>query len=371
MEFTTRTFLQFLRNLIYLFRKRWDQFTRRLWHIFALLCSRILPRHPKKNESRGRIEPRPAKPSSTTVICASQFPTGPELTPIPGGNTPFIASPEPTVSIQIRRPTILDSEEDLYESHENRSTGHLDIGGFVLGQSRPISRLHDAGDHNDEPEPIRISPPRDQGEFTSNYPIIPPRPESIPPSESSHRSTSQYAAPPYRPGSQYSHRLSEYSVRSLPTPHGAEAAARGFTPASPSPRPPSPAQSIRAPSIAGPVVYRASRPVSRVRKPAPMKGALGSGPELRFRSSTPASARHSIHEVPRDIPELPQPDARTTGSVHGDHHSEVVNFYPPPFPDGQLRPMIAIDRYEKQKHTIIVDDLHEHICLPVTTQFVR
>ena len=374
MELTTRSFLQFLWNLISLFRKRWDQSTRRLWYIFALLRSRISPQHPKKNESQRRIEPRPAKPSSTTVICASQFPTGPELVPIPGGGTPFIASPEPTVSVQIRRPTILDTENDLYESHENQSASNLNVDGFVLGQSGSISRPHDVEDHNDEPEPIRIFAPHYQEGFTSNHPVIPPRPDSIPPSESSYRSTSQYTAHrPYRPGSQYSHHISEYSVRTLPKLHSAEAAARGFAPASPSLRSPSPAQSIRAPSITGSVIYRASRPFSRVRKPAPMKGALGSGPALRFRLSTPASARHGIEEVPRDIPELPQPDPRTTGSVHGDRDNEVVNFYPPsaPPPDGKLRPMIAIDRYEKQKLAIIADDLQEHIGLPVTTQFVR
>ena len=375
MELTTRSFLQFLRNLISLFRKRWDQSTRRLWYIFAFLCSRFSPRHPKKNESRRRIEPRPAKPSltsSTAVICASQFPTGPKLTPIPGGHTPFIASPEPTVSIQIRRPTILDTEDDLYESHENQTAGHLDIDGFVLGQSGSISRPHDAEDHNDGPEPIHIFTPHYQEGFTSNHPVIPPRPDSIAPSESSYRSTSQYASHrPYRPGSQYSRRLSEYSVRSLSNLHGAEAAARGFTSASPALRPPSPTPS-RAPSIAGSVVYRASRPVSRVRKPAPMKNAPRSRSKLRARSSPPASARHSIHEAPPDVPKPPQPDSRATGSVHGDRHSEVVNLFPSsaPSPDGKLRPMIAIDRYEKQKHTIIADDPHEHICLPVTTQFV-
>ena len=377
MELTTRSFLQFLRNLISLFRKRWDQSTRRLWYIFVLLCSRFSPWHPKKNESRRRIEPHPAKPSSTsstTVICASQFPTGPKLTPIPDGHsTPFIASPQPTVSVQIRRPTILDTEDDLYESHENQTAGKLDFDGFVLGQSGSISRSHDVEDHNDEPEPIRIFTPHYQEGFTSNHPVIPPRSDSIAPSESSYRSTSQYTAQrPYRPGSQYSRRLSEYSVRSLSNPNGAEAAARGFTSASPALRPPSPAPS-RAPSSADSVVYRASRPVSRVRKPAPMKNAPRSRPKLRARSSTPASARHSINEVPPDVPVLPQPDPRTTGSVYGEPHSKVVNLYPSSVqpPGGKLRPMIAIDRYEKQKDTIIVDDLREHICLPVTTQFVR
>ena len=365
MELTTRSFLQFLRNLVSLFRKRWDQSTRQLWYIFALLCSRFSPRNPKKNESRRRIEPRPAKPSSTTVICASQFPTGPKLTP----------TPEPTnsESIQIRRPTILDTEDDLYESHENQN--HLDIDGFVPGQSQLTSRPHDVEeDIDDEPEPFRFPPLYDEEEFTLNYPIVPPRPDSTPPSESSYRSTSQYAAQrPYRPGSQYSRRLSEYSVRSLSNVHGAEAAARGFTPPSPPLRSPSLAPSARSPSSAGSVVYRASRPVSRVMKPAPMKIAPRSRSELRARSSTPASARHSIHEAPPDVPKLPQPDSRATGSVHGDRNSEIVDFYPSsaPPPDGKLRPMIAIDRYEKQKDTIIVDDLREHICLPVTTQFVR
>ena len=377
MELTTRSFLQFLRNLVSLFRKRWDQSTRQLWYIFALLCSRFSPRNPKKNESRRRIEPRPVKlssTSSTTVICASQFPTGPKLTPIPGGHTPFIDSPEPTTSIQIRRPMILDTEDDLYESHENQSAGHLDIDGFILERSGSTSRPHAVEDHNDEPEPVSIFTPHYQEGFTSNHPIIPPRPDSIAPSESSYRSTSQYAAQrPYRPGSQYSRRLSEYSVRSLSNVHGAEAAARGFTPPSPPLRSPSLAPSARSPSSAGSVVYRASRPVSRVMKPAPMKIAPRSRSELRARSSTPASARHSIHEAPPDVPKLPQPDSRATGSVHGDRNSEIVDFYPSsaPPPGGKLRPMIAIDRYEKQKDTIIVDDLREHICLPVTTQFVR
>ena len=38
--------------------------------------------------------------------------------------------------------------------------------------------------------------------------------------------------------------------------------------------------------------------------------------------------------------------------------------------NGRLRPMVGIDRYGKHQEIIIVDDLEEHICLPVTTQFV-
>jgi hypothetical protein len=155
-----------------------------------------------------------------------------------------------------------------------------------------------------------------------------------------------------------------------PSVGGAEAAGRGYLASST--RPPSPVQSLRPPSVAGSVashVYHASTPKTRVRRPSPMRNA-----RRRVRSSTPASARHSVLEIPQDIPvpDLPHSGSGTTGSIHGDRNSVALgsDHLPAP-PKGNLRPMTGIDRYEKHKKIKIEDLDNEHICPPVTVQFTR
>ena len=346
MELALRLLL-FLRKLITLFRKRWDQSTRRLWYIFAFVRSRILPRSPKKkDEIRRNVEYRPAKPP-TTVICASKFP--PTLSPIAGGDTP-IASPKP-ISIQVRQATILSPGDAVHEPHDGPSRGFLDVNGYFLEGSSPISRSPDSP----------TLPPH-QEDYDSHPPVTPSRPIS----QYSGRSTSQHSI--YFPQSQFSTRpQSRHSYYSHLS--GAEAAARGYVHAPPPPLPgrSSPVQSIRQGSIAGSVasrVYHAPRPTTRVVRPSPMRNTSNRRP----RSSTPASHRQSVHDPP---PERPRPESRTSGSLqlHRDRPSTTPSFCPPP--DDGLRPMIGIDRYEKQKQVIIQDKINSHVCLPVTTEFVR
>ena len=89
------------------------------------------------------------------------------------------------------------------------------------------------------------------------------------------------------------------------------------------------------------------------------------------RSTTPASVRQSAHNAP---PVLLQPESQTSVSTHGDRHSVAVSFGPAlPTPEAgdRLRPMIGIDRYEKQKMVVIENVINPHIFLPVTTKFVR
>ena len=353
MELAIRLLL-FLRKLITFFHKRWDQSTRRLWYIFALVRSRILPRSPKeRNEIRKSVEYRPVKPP-TTVICASKLP--PPLTPIPGGDTP-IASPTP-ISIQVRHPTISSPRDAVYESHDGPSRGFLDVDGYFLEGSGPISRSPDSPTFHHEPEHIHVALPPHQEDYDSYSPVIPSRPIS----QYSAGSGSQYET--YRPQSQFSVRPpSQYSNRSHL--NGAEAAALGYLNAPPLPRRSSPAPSIRSVSSH---VYRASRPKTRVARPSPMRNTS----KHRARSSTPASPRHSVHDVP---PEPPQPDSRTSGSIHRNRErpSTTVSFVPP-LPDppkDSLRPMVGVDRYEKVKKVVIEDKIHSHVCPPVTTEFVR
>jgi len=359
MELGLRLLL-FLRKLITFFRKRWDQSTRRLWYIFAFVRSRIFPRSPKKgDEIRRNVEYRPAKPP-TTVICASKLP--PPLTPIPGGDTP-IASPTP-ISIQVRHPTILSPRDPVSEPHDGPSRGFLDVDSYFLEGSGPISRSPDSPTFHHEPEHIRVAPPQHQEDHESHSPVIPSRPIS----QYSGHSGSQYSV--YRPQSQYSIRPpSQYSNRSYH--NGAEAAARGYLHAPPPPLPgrSSPIQSNRPPSIANSVasrVYRASRPRTRVARPSPMRNTS----KHRARSSTPASSRHSLHEVP---PEVPQLEPRTSGSPHPQRErpSTTVSFVPADPPKDRLRPMVGVDRYEKAKKVIIEDKIHPHVYPPVTTEFVR
>ena len=355
MELTLRSFLLFLRKLISVLRKRWDQSTRRLWYIFAFLRSRFLPPHPKKRgEIRRSLESRPEKPPAT-VICASRLP--PPLTPIAGGDTPIITSPTP-ISIQVRKPTILNSEDPdaLYETQENYSNDHLGVDGYHLEGSGTISRSHNSAGHHDENEYISITVP--QEDFTSNSPVMPSLPISRPPSQYSYRQPHHAGYHPQRPASVYSYRSASHL-------NGAEAAARGYLHAPPSPRPSSPAHSLR-PSIAGSVtsqVYRASRPTTRVRVPSPMRNV--SRPRGR------SSARQSVHEVPPEVPPLPQSGSRTPVSSHPGPHSTAVSFGPVPNPLGKLRPMTGIDRYDKHKLVVVKDVINKHVFPPITTQFVR
>jgi hypothetical protein len=355
MELTLQFFLKFLKNLISFFRKQSDHLFRRLWHIFATFRLRFSSQHPKKTDkARRRIQSRSAKPSSTAVICASRLP--PPLTPIACGDSPVIASPSP-ISIQVRQPTALNSPE---ESNENNADC-LDADGFFLGGSRPgFTGYHD------EPDSIHDS--------TSTSPVTPSRPDSRLSSGYSVRPASQYRGYNW-PESQYSHRQpSERSYRPPPSLNGAESAARGFLPERQSPRPSSPVLSVRAPSFTGSVasrVYRANRPTTRVRRPSPLANA----PRRERRSPTPASARHSVHEIHPDVhvPEPPQSESQTTGTVSRDRNSVAVSFAPSlaPPPEGTLRPAIGIDRYEKQKQVVIEEMDKKPGCLPVTTEFAR
>ena len=367
MELTLQSFLRFLRNLVSLFHKRWDHLARKLWHIFSIFRSRFSSRHPKRaDDVRRRTRPRSEKPSPTTAICASRLP--PRSPPIVGGDSPVIPSPSP-ISIEVRQPTILNPEDILEESRES-NTERLDADGYFLGGSRQISGSPDFTGYHDEPDPIRVVLPSDPGDSTSTSPVTPSRPNSRPSSRYSYRPPSQYAAfgPGYRPESQYSHPPpSEYSYHSPSNLNGAESAARGYLPERPSPRPSSPALSVRTPSVAGSVtsrVYRASRPITRVRRPSPMTNAPR-------RSPTPASVRQSVHETHTDgpVPELPQPESHTTGSVHRERNSVAGPSLSPPL-NGKLRPAVGINRYEKQQAVIIEEVDKNLVCPPVTTQFL-
>lgn len=90
------------------------------------------------------------------------------------------------------------------------------------------------------------------------------------------------------------------------------------------------------------------------------------------RSTTPASVRQSAHNAP---PELLQPESQTSVSTHSDHHSVTVSFGPalPTLESGdRLRPMIGIDRYEKQKQKrMVINVINPCVFPPVTTHFVR
>ena len=361
MELALRFFL-FLRKLITFFRKRWDQSTRRLWYIFALIRSRVFPKSPKRrDEIRRNVEPRLAKPP-TTVICASRFP--PPLTPIVGGDTP-IASPIP-VSIQIRQPTILNPDETVNEVQENPSGGYLGVDGYFLAGSGPISRSLESPTYHHEPESIDVGPPLHQEDHDNNSPVIPSRPTS----QYFSRPALQY--PGYRPPSEISQRPpSQYSARSAQNLNGAEVAARGYLNGPPSSRCSSPALSVRPPSFTGSVashVYRASRPATRVPRRSPMRNRS----QRRTRPPTPASAHHSVHNAP---PELPRPESRTSGSLqlHRDRPSTTVSFGPAPQAQSKetLRPMAGIDRYGKQMKVVIEGETYPHVCPPVTTEFLR
>lgn len=337
-------FLLILRKLISIFRHRWDQSTRRLWYIFRLVRSRILFQPPKKAEIRQTVDYRPPK-SPTTVICTSRF--LPPSIPVVGGDTQ-ITSPIP-ISIQVPQPRTLNPEDTIYETHENYSRERLGIdpegGSPVLGSSGSAAYWH-------EPEPIHAILPSHQEDHAS--PVTPPRS----PSQYSYRSASQYSI--YRS-------LSYDPHHSPPNLNGAEAAARQYLDGSQSPRCSSPVASVHPPSVKAfraSQVYRASRPISQVRRLPPMRNTL----RRRVVFSTPAPTHQSIHNVP---PELLRPESRTSGSIHRDRPGMAVDLGPvlPASPRDRLRPMIGIDRYEKE--VVIEDILHTHVSPPVTTEYVR
>ena len=351
MELALRLLL-FLKKLIIFFRRRWDQSIRRLWYIFALVRSRIFPRSPKKKDDiRGNVEYRPAKPPMT-VICASRYPA-PPLTPIIAGHTP--TSPTAHIPIQVRQPTVSGPGDAVDEARGNPDHELLSADGYFLEGSRPISRSNDPPTFHHEPEDIHPHVPPQED------PAVPSRPISPYSGHSGSQSS-------YRPQSQYSiHPPSQHSNRSRLS--GAEAAARGYLDAPPHPRRPSPVPSIRPGSIANTVsshVYSVSRPKTRVARPSPIRNTS----KNRAGSSTPASPRNSVHDVP---PELPRLEPPPSGSLHRGRPSTTVSFGPasPSPPKDRLRPMVGINRYEQARKVVIEDTVHTRICSPVTTEFLR
>ena len=196
MQSAPRSFLLFLRKLVSFYRKPWEQLTRGLWYIFALLRLHFSPRHPKKGEDICRnIPSQPDEHPATAVICASRLP--PPLTPIVGGDIPTIAAPIPAL-IQVRLPTFLNPE---YSPYENHATDRLGVEGYFPEESGPISRSDNYfPGHDDEPESVHVilsSPNRE--DFTSNPPVTSSRPISRPTSQDPYRPASQYGG--YRPPS--------------------------------------------------------------------------------------------------------------------------------------------------------------------------
>jgi len=328
-------FLLFLSKLVSFFHNRWDQSTRRLWCIFAFVRSCILSRRPKKkgDEILRNVECRRPK-SPTTVICASRFP--PPLIPIAGGDTPITS---PTRVYQRR------TSDTVYETHENYGREHLDAdpdGG------RPILGTLDSAGYQNEPGSTHVALSPHQEDLAS--PVIHSRP------------TLHH---PYRSASAF-HPPSQSPYHSPPDLDGAEAAAREYIDGSQSPRCSSPVASVYPPSIAArgaPHVYRASRPFSQARRFQQMRNT----PRRRVGFSTLAPIHQDVRYAP---PELPQPESRTSLQLHRD--STAVSFGPtsPTQSKGSLRPMVAIDRYEKQR-VVIEDKIHRYVFPPVTTEFVR
>ena len=127
-------------------------------YLHVLAFAPFAPRLKKRDGVRRDTEFRPTN-SPTTVIRVSRLPLQPTL--IASGDAPIITSPTPT-PIQIRKPTILNCEDALYELWEDYSTDHLGVKG-----SGAISRLHDSPRQHDDREythPSRlkiekISPP--------------------------------------------------------------------------------------------------------------------------------------------------------------------------------------------------------------------
>lgn len=243
MDFTVRSFLSFLRKLVSFFRRRWDQSTRRLWYIFALLCSRAPPPCSKKNEvHRPSTKSRSTKPRPTLANCASR---------LPPSSAPIVDIPvvDPSTTIQL---ATLGSGATLHEIHENQSTRHLDVGGMVIQEIGQTSESLDSAGRQDEPEPIHaVQPPNGEDPALSSFAISSrshPTPPTLYPgprasSYTGHHSESQSSlCPP-----------SEYSYRSPTNQSGAEAATRGYFLA-----PPFPALSAGPPFAASNVDSRPS-----------------------------------------------------------------------------------------------------------------
>ena len=343
MRLTLRPFLLLLRDLVLLCRKRWGQITHRLWYIFGFLRSRFLSRcSERKDEIRPSAERRSAKSSPTTVICASQLP--PQLTSIAGGDTPQVVIDEsPAIPIAVRRPTIDNTPQ---EYHENNGADSPDVNDYKLSESEPISRSPDTAPRYDEPDPIEGAFSQNREESTSNSPVTPSRNNARPPSRS-HRPASLHAEHhlglPSEP--QSSHRpLSESGYHSPPY------------------------QSSRPPSVTSSTssrVYRASGPFTPVRTPHPITDA----PRRRNRPHTPASTRQEVHEEPLDAPELREVVPQTSGFSH---HDRSATARPRPSttpPGGGLRPMLGINRYEKNRKVTIEETSEIHVLPPVTTEF--
>ena len=299
------------------------------------------------------------------MICASRLP--PPLTLVTGGDTPLV-NESPAIQIAVRRPTIDDTRQ---EYHENNSTDRSDVDNYMLSESRPVSRSPDSVRHHDEPDPIEDVLSQNQEDSTLNSPATISPSNSRPPSRS-HRPASLHAEHRlgYRPGSQYSHRSPSESARHpLPYLNGAEVAASGSL-VPPPPGPPFSTQSTRTPSVASSVssrVYSASRPFTPLRTPYPITDA----PRRRNRSSTPASTRQRVREAPPEAPELRQAVHHTTGSIHRDSESATASLpSSATLPEGKLRPMIAVARYEKHRKVKIGDASENHVLFPVTTEFV-
>lgn len=345
-------FLLFLRKLISHFRHRWNQSTRRLWCIFALVRSRILSQRPNTRAKIPRnVEYRPAE-SLTTVICASQFPPSPTL--IAGGDTPTSTLPTPGLtSIQVRQPETVNPEDTVYETHENYNREHLDadpVGGRPILQATGMS--------------LSLSTPScfHSERITPFLPSL-----SNPPPQDPYRSTLQH--PAYRSPSQFAYHPPPQHPHHTPLNlDGAEVAARNYLDGSRSPRCSSPVASIypRPVAAAGASqVYHASRPISQVRMLQQMRNPP------RRRVEFPTSA--PTHQGVRNPREFPPPEPRTSGSIHC--HRPDATTKPgrvlPAMSKGSLRPMVGIDRYEKHKAIVIEASINSHVSPPVTIQFVR
>jgi hypothetical protein len=254
MELTLRSFLLFLRKLVSLFHRRWDQSTRRLWYIFSFVRLRFPSRNPEKGDViRRSIESPPANPP-TAVICASRLPRD-------DSGTPVTTSPGP-ISTQVHQPTISSDGDSLsYATPEDQSTEHQGVDGHFLEEGRQVSRSPDSAEHRDESGFTHAILPPNREDLTSNSPIAPSLPASRPPSRCSYRQSHHAGYPlpsqhPQRPPSVHSYHPAWHL-------NGAEAAARGYAP--PSTRPSSPARPLRPSSIAVSVtsqMYRAPRPTS-------------------------------------------------------------------------------------------------------------
>ena len=341
MRLILRPFLLFLRELVSFLRTRWGRTTRRLWYIFVLLRLRFSSKCPTKADNiRRGIERRPTKPNPTAVICASRLPHRP----------PSLESDNETPSIGIHRPTV-DDIDDRHGYHMNSRADHLlDANNLLPGRSQPISGPSNAVTYHEEPDTI-------------DAPLVPNREDSTRPNSPGSGSSSPYHGEP-----QYPRRLTPgYSHRSPPDLDGAELAACGYLPSWPS----ASAQIFRPRSVAGsdsPHVYHASRPTTPVQRPYPMTNS----PRRRNRSVTPASARRSAYEAPPDVPRPNRRKSQVAVPVSQDYSNTGISSYPMSAPpEGRLRPMIGIDRYEKHKKIKIEETINQQEFPPVTTQFIR